>query len=472
MCYPDIKMDMPMFKNFIFVSLDATSPQRLSCYGHNRITTPQIEQALAEGGAAFKNAFSQAPFTVMSHSSMLSSLYLISHRVVDWTTKLNAELTLASVFQKNGFATAGFTNHPCLSKKFGYHTGFDTFLTKGTNGRINIAKDSAFLFPLLREVFKRGPAKMLGLAQQRFSMEVSCAYGLSWIKTKRQKPFFLFLHLFSAHPCYNAPAPFRGLFLKDVPDNFKDIRLASKQREYGINSAGHSDQEKSEFIELLGRLHDEELAYNDNQVGALLATLKKLNIHKETLVAITSDHGNFLPIIPTRNEGIHLFDNNLRVPLIFINPHLRSNQEVECLAQTIDIFPTLLSFAGLEIPATVQGKDLKKTILDNAPCPHQYIYANYASSGAQQNRVLMTAIRSKEWKFIYEEKTGQSRLYNLTEDAKEMNNLSAKLPQKIAAFLTEYRQWKEKTLRHKLDAKESSLSKSESGQLRALGYID
>ena len=174
--------------------MDATSPERLSCYGHERETAPRIDRALGEGGVIFKEAFSQAPYTVMSHSSMLTSLYLPSHKVTDWTSRLNAELTLASVFKKNGFATAGFTGHPCLSKKFSYDTGFGTFAKGLRIERLNIGKDLRLLSRTAKGLLIKYAKAPFGIPLRRGRLEESCDYALRWIRANKRSRFFLFLH--------------------------------------------------------------------------------------------------------------------------------------------------------------------------------------------------------------------------------------------------------------------------------------
>lgn len=168
-----------------------------------------------------------------------------------------------------------------------------------------------------------------------------------------------------------------------------------------------------------------------------------------------------------RKEKSDLFDNNIHAPLIFINPSLKPDQRIDSLVQVIDIFPTALSFAGVGISAIVQGKDLKPTVLDRAPGFHRYIYSNYAGGND-----IQSAVRSKEWKFIYNEKADRAQLYNLIRDPQELNNLSSVLPEKVDFFLKEYYGWKEKILKFELSAEEKRLSRDETEQLRALGYID
>lgn len=112
--------------NLILISIDTLRADHLSCYGYNRDTSPNIDR-FAKDGVLFTNTIAQSSWTLPSHMSLLTGLYLSSHSVTERDRKLSDEhLTLAEVLQNAGYDTVAFTDGGYVSHRFGYQ-GFDDF---------------------------------------------------------------------------------------------------------------------------------------------------------------------------------------------------------------------------------------------------------------------------------------------------------------------------------------------------------
>src|SRR5580698_1580038 len=158
----------------ILISVDTLRADRLSCYGNRNLNTRHID-AIAQGSTLFSQASSQAPLTLPSHVSFLTSSYPFSNGVRDNGERVSEKLlTLAAILKSHGYRTAGFVGGFVLDRRFGLTQGFDTydspFEVQGDQGT-----DSGDL--------KR-------------SAEQVTASAMRWIDANSSEPFFVFLHLF------------------------------------------------------------------------------------------------------------------------------------------------------------------------------------------------------------------------------------------------------------------------------------
>ena len=153
----------------ILISFDTLRADSLGIYGYHRNTSPFID-AFAQESIVFENAIAQAPWTLPSHMSIMTSLYPISHGVVETNLRLaDEQVTLAELLRAGGYQTAAFTSGGPMSEVYGFDQGFDTYDHKW----ITIEQ-------LLPKVKK-------------------------WLETNKENPFFLFIHSFDIHYPYNPP---------------------------------------------------------------------------------------------------------------------------------------------------------------------------------------------------------------------------------------------------------------------------
>ena len=243
--------------NIVFISIDTLRADHLGCYGNKEIQTPNIDQ-LAEEGVLFSQCFTPVPVTLPAHVSMMTGQYPLSHGVRNNGTFLAPpELTtLAEVVKIRGYQTSAFIGAFVLDSRFGLDQGFDVY----------------------NDYLKKDSSQPLLLYNERKAGE-SVSDAQKWLKTHHEKPFFLFLHCFDPHAPYDPPEP----FATDYKDN----------------------------------LYDGEISYVDQAIGALFTTLKELNQWDQTLIVLTSDHGEGLGDHGEKTHAIFIYDSTLHVPLIF-----------------------------------------------------------------------------------------------------------------------------------------------------------
>ena len=313
----------PPIQNVVLISIDTLRFDHVGLYGAERGVTPVLD-GLGARGVVFDQAVAQAPWTIPSHATMLTSLYpsvLGVGPYADPGKLSDAAVTLAEVFRERGFATAAVTGG-YVSQALGFDQGFDSF--RETPGEPTMARAVNLAVQWLDQ---RDPAR----------------------------PFFLFLHTFEVHQ-YRPHARFRELWvrpydgplreLESVPAFVQDPANLPRVRALG-----------GEDWRYLRDLYDACLASVDYEIGRLLDGLEARGLRETTLVVVTSDHGEEFGEHGGSGHGYTLFDENLRVPLLMSHPSLPARRVAQQV-RLLDLAPTLAELAGPPAPALWQGTSL------------------------------------------------------------------------------------------------------------------
>ncbi len=323
--------------NLVLVSLDTTRRDHYGLYGYERDTTPVID-AFADEAVIFDDAVSTAPYTLPSHASMFSGQYPSTHGAVHPVHALDLETTpmLAAILADQGYATRAFTGGGYLSSDYGFAHGFDAF----TN--IDPIQDLV----ALQQASGRGNRD--ALAHIALHPGHGWHAALDWIDAHREVPFFLFLQTFAVHD-YRPPTEFRERFVTPGARPVKPLRPLEKQMVTPYDAA-----QQRHLIDL----YDAGLAWVDAEVGRLLARIEAAGLTDDTLVVITSDHGEAFGErgFNGHNQSVH--HEQTRVPLILRIPGTETRRVRERVS-LVDLAPTLLDLLGVEAPAAMQGRSLR-----------------------------------------------------------------------------------------------------------------
>ena len=220
-------------QNVLLISIDTCRADRISCYGFDGGTTPNID-AVARDGVLFTRAYSTNPTTLPAHCSLFTGTTPLEHGVHanEYYRLADSRVTLAEILQEKGFQTAAFVGAFVLDASFGLDQGFHTYDDELSGGAYRRLK------------YNERPADQVS------------ARAVDWLDQHGADPFFLFLHYFDPHPPYQPPEPFASRY-PEAP------------------YAG-------------------EIAFTDHCIGGVIAKLKSLGLYDSTLIIITSDHGEGL----------------------------------------------------------------------------------------------------------------------------------------------------------------------------------
>lgn len=364
-------------KRVIFISLDTLRQDHLSVYGYPRPTSPRLEE-LAKEAAVFDTAMSQAPFTLPSHMSMMTGLAIGAHRVRTMDDKLSAcHETIAEVLRAAGYRTAAFTDGGFMSGRFGFDHGFEFY-------------DDARV---------KGSAEKNGF--RRYGTRVK-----EWIEDHADERFFLFLHTFDTHAPYFAEDEHRQALAGTVPVLPQGALQEEHPMEY-LRALAYHDYMELDQYESLAELvdhYDAAIHFVDQQVGALVDHLKRLDLWEDSLVIITSDHGEaFLDHGLYVGHGLTLYEEEVRVPLFVKFPYGRhAGTRVTDVVRLLDLFATIAAACAIEDPPQNQGLDLVAAIEGREQDPRiaRGASPNYATGKGLTVEDTSSYLRGADLKYV------------------------------------------------------------------------
>jgi len=388
-------------KNVLLISLDTLRKDRLGVYNKDITFTPNID-AFARQCHAFTHAVSQSSWTSPSHMTMFTSLYTSQHNVYSVHHKLEETIiTLAEILQQEGYMTAAVTGGGYVAGELGFNQGFDSYYDSYSK---NIPE---------------------GMTEVEHNISLS----IDWLERHKNNPFFLFLHTYEIH------SPFNHYEFVDEKTKEKS-EYFFKQDFYDKLYNPEAPYDIEETIEIVNKLYNGGIAFTDRALGLLFEYLENSGLYENTLVILTSDHGETMgehkDIFPHRlfTHGHSLYEELVRVPLLIHLPGQKESIKAKKMVGLIDLFPTVCSLLELDIPDHCNGHSLFP--LENYE--ENLLFMENHSEPQRYRRQV--AVRTPEYKYIVSqnmEKFSQefphasipeSELYSLRDDPEESKNLA------------------------------------------------
>jgi arylsulfatase A-like enzyme len=409
-CGPDGPGDRPPAApgapNVILIIMDTAGAERCSVNGYERPTTPRLEE-IAKGAINFRNAWTPSGWTAPAHASLFTGLLPDNHglrhgnRMFLW----DETVTLAERLQTAGYHTGCFTNNSFITPEHGLTQGFDKFI------------------PMFQDE----------------NLPLPTAYpthveALAWLRevTTDDAPFFLFINNMEPHLLYLPPAEFEERFVapgtppetidaakKLSPDDFLRHNLGLKPLPEGVQG-------------VLPDLYDAEIATLDHEIGKLIDGVEKAGWLDNTLLIITSDHGENLGRHGLLDHKFSLHRALLWVPLVVRLPGGDRGGEIrDEVVRFEDLFPTILEVCGLSIPPGIDGESLLGDLAGRKALAVRYYPANYmddmeeSMGGREGYEKVQFDIRSEFDGRIHriEYSNGKTLRFDVREDPMEMRPL-------------------------------------------------
>lgn len=269
---------------------------------------------------------------------------------------------------------------------------------------------------------------------------------IRWLEEHKDESFFAFVHYWDPHTPYNHPEKFHKIF-NHKPGNLDDLKVekATSGYEY-VQGWGKTDKMWDSYKvnyetkneECTGiDLYDEEIRYVDFLVGEIIDKLEELKIDKETMIIITSDHGEQLG---QHDYFLHykIIEGDIHVPIIVYSPEIKKGKIIDTYAQHTDIVPTILSYLEIEKPAHLKGENL----LNYEKIKREKIFV--------EGHEYRGIIRGK-WKYIRSYLKGEEELYNLEVDPMEEINIASVEKEKLEEMREILDEWVWENLEGKPD---------------------
>jgi arylsulfatase A-like enzyme len=334
--------------NVLFILVDTLRYDHLTPYGYERDTSPEIQRLLADAGTVMEDAYSQAPWTLPSAVSYMTSRdpgELLGEDPAAFA--IPGEVTsLGEAMQDLGYRTAAFYANPTLHQGNGFARGFDAFYS---------------------------PEGFRTLSHHADELN---GRAIPWLRAHSDGPFFLYVHYIDPHDPYMNP---------DVVDGrspyFEDPGGVNGEWVHGIYTGRLQVEDLEREIRHLTALYDTEIRYVDRAIGELLASLPEEAL-ANTLVVLTADHGEELYDHGYWKHGHTLYEDQIHVPLLWRwDGRIPAGRRLAGTVRLVDVAPTLVAAAGGEPPPAWDGVSLLPALTGEEPLPRLAAFAQHLQVG-------------------------------------------------------------------------------------------
>jgi arylsulfatase A-like enzyme len=428
----------------VLISIDTLRRDHLPFYGYERETAPRWSE-LAQESVIFDGAIAVHTNTGPSHASMLTGLYPPQHGILRNRYRLRRGVrTLAEELTENGFETAAFVSGQTMTDQL-------TGLGRG--------------FALYDDD--------MGVVWEREARS-TWQRARVWLKARDpERPLFLFFHLFDPHSPYRPPVELAQRFL---PEGTAEPRFPSPVDIARVRR-GHAEPGE---LDAYVAAYDGEIAHADSYMGRLLHLLRKLGLYENSVIIVTSDHGETLGERPYAfDHGARLYEEQIRVPLTIRLPGgEHAGTRVGSIARHIDLAPTVLDLLGVD-PWPVPGRSLRSSWTGGqAPDTTTFSFARPVAArvpevtGPLAETGLLAALRRPPEKLIaYPTVSGAwvYQLFDLGDDPAEREDRASLDPERTGELAAELEGWLATVGR--LDHKPSEVAPEDLEALRSLGYL-
>jgi len=424
--------------NVILISIDALRADHLGAYGYERDTSPNIDE-FAKESIFFENAYSTTAWTFPSHFSIFTSRYPNENELLIYPNIRafnDSYTTLTEILKSEGYETVGFTGGGWVAGKLGFGQGFDKYSTNRRNFEDNI-----------KNLF-------------------------NWtVEHDPNKKFFLFIHGYNCHRPYTPPDFLKKKFIKEIPKECEEVTFKD------IEPQKFECLKAENGIEYAISQYDSEIFYVDMIIKEIFDELKRNNLYDNSIIIITSDHGEELKDHGGMDHINTLYQELIKVPLIIRLPNQKS-KTINSKVTNLDLMPTLLEILSIEYnKEIIHGKSILP-LLKTEKEPN--IFTLTGRKPKNKEKFILLSVINKNLKFIIgaeQDKPGVYELYDLEKDPLEKNNLINDSEYESIAISLEkdIENWANK-INLNLDLykveEKTELDEETLEQLRALGYMN
>jgi arylsulfatase A-like enzyme len=360
----------PRVQNVLVIVLESVGAQYLPAYGSDYGVTPELDR-YRDHTRVFQRIYAHAPNTNKSMVSLLCSTY-------PWPTYR---------FETKEHPKAGFTSLSDVLKAKGYRTGllYSADLRFGdaegflVNHQFDVLKDYRSIGE--GEAVFEGSWKAESLNGAKDSSVADVL--LAWLRPEGDKPFFAVMWTGQTHYPY---------FVSGPDTAFKG-----------------ADPWQCHYLTAMRE--------TDGAIGRILRTLEDRNLLDSTLVVVVGDHGEAFGQHKQIGHACRIYEENIHIPLLLINPRLFKGEQDPVIGGMADIAPTILDVLGLDAPGNWQGKSL----FGSERSPRTYFLA--PSAGAS------FGYREGDRKYIFDAIDDRYEVFDLSKDPEELTNLAPTLSQ-------------------------------------------
>lgn len=428
--------------NVILIDIDSLRADQLGVYGQEADVSPEID-SLGEDSTVFTNAYTAGSPSLPSRASMLYSRFPVHHHVETHGTMgqtLNHPYNWSFEAKKNwdGDLSDWWSLPEAL-----FRNSVKTCAVSSAS-----RYPASWMFNFWHEYHQ--PEESGGEKSTFATVDAEEVADISLDFLERtDEDFMLYMQFWDPHVPLRRPE-------KEV-EKFEDAEIPEKPTEEQIkkhqdwetkNSASQKDINSREDLRELYASYRAEINHVDEQIGRIIGFLKQEGIYEDTLIVLTSDHGEEFGEHGVYQEHWSTNEKIQKIPLLVKTPDKAVSEPViDDLVSNTDIAPMIAEFLGIDEPGKWQGRSLKPLIEDESFDWREFLVLDHGLHTAQKS------IRQGKWKMIqtlhsgdWKDKIQEMQLYDLEEDPLEQNNLALEKPKLVERLKTKMDLWREQRM--------------------------
>ena len=414
--------------NVLLMVMDTVRADHLSLHGYHRDTSPNLKR-LAQRGVRFELAQATAPWTLPSHASMFTGLWPRQTGVAENRPMDDDFPTIAEFLADRGYLTAGFVGNTYFCNSwYGLGRGFTHYEDFYDEDMVVSVSETLRSSALGRAVVRLVSRPLGGTRGRKTAADINQDF-LDWLSAQQSgRPFFAFLNYFDAHSPYLTPEMCGRHFgdVADTPDEQAVLQDWDNRPKQNIPEGD---------ARLVTDAYDDCLGYLDAEIGKLVDELEKRGVLENTLIVITSDHGEELGEHGLFGHGRSLYSQEVHVPLVILAPGAMARGRIVAAPVSLrDLPATFVDFLGFARESRFPGKSLagywqekaKSTAIASTPA---------YSEVALREKVSKNPNRAPAWrgpmqslvaggKAYIRNADGREELYDILSDPAELHNLA------------------------------------------------
>ncbi len=424
--------------NILFICSDQQRWNTIGALGNPYVHTPNLDKLVKEG-VSFTKAHCQSTVCTPSRASFMTGMYPSTALASkNGASKWPEEAPLISTLLKDAGYECGMAGKLHLSTAMAHRPeirpkddGFSTFWNShspyqggSANDYIKWHKDRNIDILALKEKYGYVPVEY---HQTTWIAD----RAIDFINEKREWPWFFNLNIYDPHGPFDPPKEYVEKYdVEKLPGpwvNNEDLKQKSKLNDILFQS------KPKKFSDLENKkrqaLYWAQIDLIDENIGRLLEALEKSDQLDNTIIVFTSDHGEMLGDHGLTGKGCRFYEGLVRVPLVFWFPsEMEEDIQSDALVELIDIAPTLLDFAGIDIPEKMQGKSLLNILNGDAnPNYHRdFVRCEFYDAlfpRPDVSQAFATMLRDDEFKIVNYHGTSEGELFDMVNDPMEFSNL-------------------------------------------------
>ena len=461
--------------NLIVFLPDQLRRKSIACYGAEKVHAPNLNK-LATTSTVFEQAYVTHPICVPSRSSLMTGTWPHANGCTRNGSILNPRwLCLPEMIADKDYRTGYMGKWHLADEVFAQH-GFEEWISTedGYAKKFSPGRDKKALTDYAKFLISRGlkPDQKAGGFGRRFAADLEGdlrkpkfleRHACDFLARHQREPFILFVAFLEPHPPYNGPwnneHPLDEIEIEPSANHHlsEDVPLRYRLREeYHHKNFGSTPDEyrkvKQKYLGLVTEI--------DLSIGAILAQMERLGQADDTIVVLSSDHGDMMGAHRLIGKGV-MFNESASVPYLVHLPGQRRMNRVAQPVSHIDFVPTILDLLGKPAHPQCVGQSMATLVKEGELAP-KLIFAQWSPAQGERKKKRGTQLASEEqieqamgestrtvispegWKLNLRDKD-KNELYNLRDDPGEEHNFyyDGHHQEVIARFTGEIHKWQE-----------------------------